>query len=195
MRRFASLALAAFIAHPAMAQDAPRPEGTYVFDPGHSQIVFHYDHMGFSTSYGFVNGVTGEVTLDPSDPSKSAVTASFPLSAIRTVSPALDKDLFSDQFLDGAAPDTQVTFMSTQVQMDGDNEARVTGDLTLNGVTKPVVLEVDLNKSATNPITGKPAVGFAIEGKIRRSDFGLGAFIPAVSDEVEIEISIEASKG
>lgn len=184
-------------AAPAATTPAPAGDisGSYAFDPEHSQIVFSYDHMGFSTSRGFVNGVTGTVVLDQADPSKSLVEAQFPLSAIRTVAPALDEHLFADDFFKGAAPETLVTFKSTSVTPKDDDEADVTGDLTLNGVTRPVTLEVDLNKAAANPMTGKPAVGFEIEGTIKRSDFGLDAFVPAVSDEVKIEIAVEAVKG
>lgn len=180
---------------PAAPADAPEIGGSYAFDPEHSQIVFTYDHLGFSTSRGVINGVTGTVTLDKADPAKSTVEASFPLSAIRTVAPSLDTHLFSADFLNGAAPETQVTFKSTSVKPEGDTEAEVTGDLTLNGVTRPVTLEVELNKAGAHPMTGKPAVGFDIEGRIKRSDFNLGGFAPAVSDEMEIEISVEASRG
>ena len=76
---------------------------------------------------------------------------------------------------------------------DGD-EARVTGDLTLNGVTKEVVLDVELNKAGNHPMGNVPTVGFSAETKLNRSDFNLGAFAPAISDEVEIEISVEASQ-
>lgn len=188
---------AADAAQPAAAAPAAPSDisGTYTFDPDHSQAVFSYDHMGFSVSRGFVNGISGSVTLNKEDPAQSSVEASFPLSAIRTVTPALDEHLFSPELLNGAAPATAVTFRSTSVAPDGDDEAEVTGDLTLNGVTKPVVLKVELNKAAENPMSGKPSVGFEIEGKIKRSDFNLGAFAPAVSDEVEIDIAVEASKG
>lgn len=185
------------------AADRPAPEkpaesgnisGSYQFDPEHSQIMFTYDHLGFSTSRGFVNGVNGSVTLDQADPAKSRVEASFPLSAIRTVAPALDRQLFSDDFFKGLTPETAVTFTSTAVKPDGDKKAEVTGDLTLNGVTRPLTLEVEMTQAGAHPMTGKPAVGFRIEGKILRSDFNLGAFVPAVSDEVELDIAVEASK-
>ena len=156
--------------------------------------MFSYDHTGFSTSHGFVNGVTGSVTLDKADPSKSTVEASFPLGSLRTIAASLDTHIMGDDFFKGAAADTAVTFKSTSVNMEGDDEAKVTGDLTLNGVTKPVTLDVELKKAGAHPMTGKPAVGFDIETKIKRSDFNLGAFAPAVSDEVEIDIAVEASK-
>ncbi|ARJ70649.1 hypothetical protein B0A89_02045 [Paracoccus contaminans] len=195
--------LAQTAAAPAPAAPAPAAmpapgdvAGTYVFDPDHSQIVFSYDHMGFSTSRGTISGINGQVTLDKADPAKSAVEARFPLSAIRTIAPALDQHLAGDKsFFNGAAPDTQVTFKSTSVKVDGDDEAEVTGDLTLNGVTKPVTLEVEITKAGDHPMTGKPTLGFVIEGKLNRSDFNLGAFAPAVSDEVTLEISVEASRG
>lgn len=211
--RALALTLATFAALPAMAQDAPAPaaatapaaaapvaadtntSGTYNFDPDHSQIIFTYDHLGFSQSTGMVRGVTGTINLDTATPANSTVEASFPVSALLTPAKALDEHLMGDQFFKGIAPDTAVTFKSTSVVPDGDDEAKVTGDLTLNGVTKPVTLEVDLKKMAPNPMSNKPAVGFEAETKIKRSDFNLGAFTPAVGDEVELKIAIEAQKG
>ncbi|AXC51082.1 polyisoprenoid-binding protein [Paracoccus suum] len=169
--------------------------GAYTFDPDHSLIVFSYDHMGYSTSTGMVRGVTGTINIDTATPANSTVEASFPLSAFVTPAKSLDEHLMGDQFFKGATPDTAVTFKSTKVEPDGDNEAKVTGDLTLNGVTKPVTLDVDLKKMAPSLVTNKPAVGFEAETKLKRTDFNLGAFAPAVGDEVEIRIVVEASKG
>ncbi|HRO15830.1 MAG TPA: YceI family protein [Paracoccus sp. (in: a-proteobacteria)] len=212
IRPISTLATALALAAPALAQTAPATpapadagaaapaaagdiSGTYAFDPAHSQIVFSYDHMGFSVSHGFVNAVAGSVTLDSANPANSTVEASFPLNSMRTIDAELDKHIMGPDFFNGAAPDTQVTFKSTSVQVEDDDEAKVTGDLTLNGVTRPVTLEVELRKAGPNPMTNKPAVGFEIEGKLKRSDFNLGAFAPAVSDDVELKISVEASKG
>ena len=169
--------------------------GTYTFDPSHSQVVFNYDHLGFSTSHGFVNGVSGAVTLDQASPAGSSVEAQFPLSAIVTIAPALDEHLMKPEFFNGAAPATAVAFKSTSVEPKGTTEAVVVGDLTLNGVTKPVTMEVEITQAGPHPMSGKPTVGFEIEGKLLRSDFNLGALAPAVGDEVEFEISVEASKG
>ena len=88
-----------------------------------------------------------------------------------------------------------LVFDGLKAKVEEEDEARVTGDLTLNGVTKPVTLEVDLRKAAAHPMTQKPAVGFVAEGEIKRSDFNLGMLAPAVSDEMEIRISVEAIKG
>jgi len=208
-RTFSVLALSALMVVPAFAQTAtdagaaaPAADaaaadigGTYSFDPAHSQIVFSYNHMGFSVSYGMINGVTGQITLDAENPANSTVEASFPLSSIRTIDAGLDEHIYGEEMLNGAAPATAVTFRSTKVELEDDDEAKVTGELTLNGVTAPVTLDVDLMKAAPNPMTQKPAVGFVAEGEIKRSDFNLGAFAPAVSDEMEIRISVEAMKG
>lgn len=191
-------------AAPAAAADAAAPaaaaahgdlSGTYTFDPSHSQVVFEYDHLGFSTSRGVVNGVTGTVTLDQANPAGSSVEAQFPLSAISTIAPALDEHLMKPEFFNGAAPATAVTFKSTSVEPKGAAEATVVGDLTLNGVTKPVTLEVEIKQAGPHPMGGKPHVGFDIEGKLLRSDFNLGAMAPAIEDEVEFDISVEATKG
>lgn len=185
----------------AEAQAQPTPEeaaaaeasGTYRFDPKHAQALFSWQHMGFSTSFGTVNGIEGQVTLDPEDPAQSSVSARFPVSAIRTVASELDSHLIGGDFFD-PAEDT-VTFKSTTVETTGDNSAKVTGDLTLNGQSRPVVLDVVLNQAGMNPVEQIPAVGFTAKTTILRSEFGLGAFAPAVSDEVQIELNIEAVKG
>ncbi len=119
----------------------------------------------------------------------------FPLSSLQTIAPELDEHLMSKDFFDGAAPATAITFDSTDVQLTGDTTARVTGDLTLNGVTKPVTLDVTLRRMGQDPMTQKPVAGFDITGTMKRSDFNLGAFAPAVSDEVDLLISVEALKG
>lgn len=168
--------------------------GTYAFDPAHSQIVFDYNHMGFSTSHGFVNGVAGTITLDPANIGAATVEASFPLSALRTIDAQLDKHIMGPDFFNITGEPPVVTFKSTSVEADGDDEARVTGDLTLNGVTKPVVLEVEFRGAGLDPMTQAETVGFSAEAEIRRSDFNLSAFVPAVSDEIELEINVEAKK-
>ncbi|MDO5605981.1 MAG: YceI family protein [Paracoccus sp. (in: a-proteobacteria)] len=178
-----------------IADENTRPEaGVWVFDPSHSQIVFRYDHMGFSTSYGFVNGVEGRVTLDPADPGAASVEASFPLSALRTIDAALDAHLMGPDFFNVSGEVPVVTFTSTSVRPDGDDEARVTGDLTLNGVTRPVELKVEYNGAGIDPVSERVTIGFDIEAEIRRSDFNLGAFVPAVGDKVRIDISVEARR-
>lgn len=187
-------ALGLFALAPAFAQDSV-PSGEYTFDPDHSSIAFNYDHMGFSTSYGLVRGVTGTITLDAENPENSSVQASFPISNLLSVAEVMDGHLKGENFFNSPDGSQEVTFTSTKVEVDDDgDEAKVTGDLTLNGVTKEVVLDVDLNKAGANPMTGAPTLGFSADTEIKRSEFNLGAFVPAIADEVEIEISIEAGQ-
>ncbi|WP_312524979.1 YceI family protein [Paracoccus sp. (in: a-proteobacteria)] len=185
---------AGLLAMPAFAEDVAPAAGTYNFDPDHSAAVFHYKHMGFSTSTGIARGITGTIVLDPAEPAKSTVEASFPISNILTVSAQLDEHMRGKDLFNSPDGSQMVTFKSTKVEVDDEDEAKITGDLTLNGVTKEVVLDVDLTKAGTNPMSGKPAVGFDAETKIKRSDFNLGIFAPAVDDEVKIDISVEAAK-
>lgn len=177
------------------AQAADVTAGTYSFDQDHSHIVFGYNHMGFSTSTGLIRGVTGTITLDPANPAQSSVKASFPLSAMLTVSPQLDEHKFSDDLFKGESPSTEVTFASTSVEPTGDTTAKVMGDLTLNGVTKPVTLDVTLMKAGEHPMAKVPAVGFEATTTLKRTDYNLGAFVPAVADEVQVSIHAEAQKG
>ncbi|KGJ05115.1 Polyisoprenoid-binding protein YceI [Paracoccus halophilus] len=185
---FVSVAMMALIG----ASGALAAPVTYRFDPAHSQVVFEYSHMGFSNSTGIINGVTGTLVLDRDDLAASSVEAVMPLSGLRTVSPELDQHLFGPDFFNTDVAKAEAVFRSTRVEPDDDDEARVTGDLTLNGVTRQVVLEVELNKLAPNPMDGRETIGFDAETEIRRSDFNLGQFAPAVEDEVDIDITIEA---
>ncbi|WP_299905428.1 YceI family protein [uncultured Paracoccus sp.] len=195
-----TLALLALTTLPGLAQEGAQeatPGGAtlWQFDPGHSQIAFAYDHLGFSTTRGLFGGIEGQITLDEAAPENSAVEVSFPVRAMLTGWQDRFTDLMGPDFFDlPEGSDARITFASTSVESTGEKTATVTGDLTLNGVTKPVVLEVELNQQGENPVTGKPWIGFDAETTLKRSDFGLGQFAPAVGDEVEIEISVEAGK-
>ncbi|MBC9246233.1 polyisoprenoid-binding protein [Paracoccus sp. 11-3] len=168
--------------------------GTYTFDPEHSAISFEYDHNNrLSESYGIIRGVEGTIVLDTENPANSTVEASFPMSNIVTTAPALDEHIRGKDFFNSPDGSSPITFKSTKVDPEGDDEAKVTGDLTINGVTKEVVLDVDFNNYAENPMTKAMTAGFNAETTIKRSDFNLDAFVPMVEDEVEINISVEAA--
>lgn len=192
LSKFAITPVLALIAAPAFAQDDQIKAGIYQFDPDHSQITFDYNHMGFSTSVGVINGVAGTIELDPADLTKASVVAQFPLSNLRTVSPKLDKHLQSADFFN--SENAEISFRSTSIKLDDDDEAEITGDLTMNGVTKSIVLDVEFNKAGISPATKAFTLGFEAEGKIKRSDFGLAAFVPDVEDELEFDIAVEATK-
>jgi polyisoprenoid-binding protein YceI len=165
----------------------------YELDASHSQIVFSYNHLGFSTTYGMFSGFEGEIMFDQEDPANSSVSVSMPVMSMMTGWEARFNHFMGDDFF-GATEDEMVTFTSTGIEVTGDTTALITGDLTINGVTQSVVLDATLNKTGTHPMANKDWAGFDATTTIKRSDFEVGAFAPAVSDEVEVMISIEASK-
>lgn len=184
------LATAALVAS-TMSAPAFATANDYVLDASHSQIVFSYDHLGYSTTYGMFSGFEGQISFDPADPTASSVNVSFPVRSMMTGWEARFDHFMSEDFF-GAAEDEMVTFTSTSIEVTGDDTALITGDLTLNGITKPVVLDASLNQSGTHPMADKPWAGFDATTTILRSDFEVGNFAPFVSDEVVIMISIEA---
>jgi polyisoprenoid-binding protein YceI len=181
---------AAIVALPFAA--AAEPEA-YVLDASHSQIVFSYNHLGYSTTYGMFSGFEGQIQFDQENPANSSVTVEFPVQSMLTGWEQRFAHFMAPDFFD-AAEDEMVTFASTAIEVTGENTANITGDLTLNGVTKPVTLEAKLNQTGDHPMAGKPWAGFDATAQVLRSDFNLGKFAPYVSDEVQLTISIEAMK-
>jgi polyisoprenoid-binding protein YceI len=166
----------------------------YTLDPSHSQVVFSYNHLGFSTTYGMFSGFEGEIMFDAEDPAGSSVNVSMPVMSMFTGWEKREEHFMSDDFF-GASEGDMVTFTSTGIEGTGDNTANITGDLTMNGVTKSVVLDTTLNQMAdAHPMNNKPWLGFDATTTLLRSDFGVDKFAPYVSDEVEVRISIEAGK-
>jgi len=189
MTRIAPFAvIAALAAAPAFAQAE-----TYTLDASHSQIVFSYNHLGYSTSYGMFSGFDGEIQFDQTNPAASSVTVSFPVRTMLTGWEARFDHFMSPDFF-GATEDEMVTFTSTAIEVTGDKTAKITGDLTLNDVTKSVVLDAVLNQVGDHPMENKPWAGFNATTTLLRSDFNLGQFAPFVSDEVQVQISVEAMK-
>lgn len=183
-----SAAALALLSAPALAEAE-----TYVLDPSHSQIVFSYNHLGFSTSTGMFSGFEGEIAFDQQNPAASSVTVAFPVRTMLTGWQARFDHLMGPDFFD-AAEDETVSFASTAIEVTGETTARITGDLTLNGVTKPVVLEAVLNQVGEHPMEQKPWAGFSATTTLLRSDYNLGAFAPFIGDEVAVAISVEAMK-
>ena len=183
-----TLAAAVLLAAPAVAE----PD-TYTLDPSHSQAVFNYEHLGFSTTYGMFSGFEGTIDFDEDDPAASSVEVSIPASEMFTGWEARDEHFSSPDFLDVAANDT-VSFTSTGIEVTGEDTAMITGDLTLGGVTKSVVLDAKLNQMGDHPQEQKPWIGFNATTTLLRSDFDAGMFAPFVSDEVEVVLSIEAGQ-
>jgi polyisoprenoid-binding protein YceI len=165
----------------------------YTLDASHSQIVFNYNHLGYSTSYGMFSGFNGEIQFDQEDPAASSVTVSFPVKTMLTGWQERFDHFMSPDFFD-ATDEEIVTFTSTSIEVTGEGTALITGDLTLNDVTKSVVLDAKLNQVGDHPMAGKPWAGFDATTTLLRSDYNLGQFAPFVSDEVVVNISVEAMK-
>lgn len=183
-----ALALAMAVAAPALAA-----EEAYTLDSSHSQIVFSYNHLGFSTTYGMFSGFAGEIMYNAEDPAASSVTVSMPVMSMFTGWEQRDGHFMSDDFF-GATEEDLVSFTSTSIEVTGDNTALITGDLTMNDITQSVVLDAVLNQAANHPMAERPWLGFNATTTLLRSDFDVGNFAPFVSDEVEVIISIEAAK-
>jgi polyisoprenoid-binding protein YceI len=165
----------------------------YVLDASHSQIVFTYNHLGFSTTTSMYSGFDGEIMMDMEEPANSSVSVSFPVMDMITGWQPRTDHFMSADFL-GAAEGDMVTFTSTGIEVTGEDTGLITGDLTMNGVTKSVVLDAKLNQMGDHPMANKPWAGFDATTSVMRTDFNLGKFAPFVSDEVQINISIEAMK-
>lgn len=160
--------------------------GTYAVDPGHTQVLFAYDHMGFTENLGVIAMPTGSLTLDPKAPQNAKVSITFPIANIRTAVPKMDEHLMKADLFDAAKFPT-ATFESTSVKVDG-TDADITGNLTIKGITKPVTLDAEFVAAGTHPMNKKETVGFEATGTIKRSDFGLGYGVPMVGDTVELKI-------
>lgn len=183
--RFLALIVALFFTTPAFA--APIK---YAFDQSHTYIQFHISHLGYSTTIGLLTKYDGTVMFDEKNPENSSVEISFDPKGIRTISEKLDEHLQDASFFNTEKFPT-VTFKSTNVHVTKDQMADVTGDLTLLGVTKPVVLKMKLNKMGIHPMQNKKSLGFSGEAMLKRSDFGMDKHIPAIGDDVKITIETE----
>ncbi|MBA2651792.1 MAG: YceI family protein [Tatlockia sp.] len=161
-------------------------------DPQHSYLLWRVDHLGFSTQSGkwYVNGT---LMLDKDNPANSKVEVSVKLSELVTGIPELNKHLLGPLFFD-VAKFPKATFVSNKVEVLSKTTAKVHGLLTLHGESKPLSLDVTLNKVGKSPITDKDTVGFSATTVIKRSDFGIKSLVPQVGDEVQIEINAEAIK-
>ena len=169
---------------------------TYRIDPKHSDAQFAVTHLMISTVRGEFHGINGTVVYDDADPSKSSVEASIDATSVDTREPDRDKHLKSADFFDVADHPT-MTFKSTKVETDGSGKLKVTGELTIRGVTKTAVLEVSVPKPAIKDPWGMERTGLSGTTNINRQDFGVawnkkldtGGVV--VGDEVAITLDVE----
>ena len=179
---------AARSAPPAAAVQA----GSYKLDPNHTQVVWSVDHLGFSRLYGMVGGMSGTLQLDPTRPSAAKVQVDIPLSGLTVTSPGFAQHLQTPDLFD-VTKFPSARFVSRTVAVRGE-QATITGDLTMRGVTRPVVLNARLFGAGANPMNKAQTVGFSAKTQLKRSDFGLGYAAPAVSDVVDLEITAAFEK-
>ncbi|MEE9455182.1 MAG: YceI family protein [Paracoccaceae bacterium] len=180
-------ALAIMCVTPAFSADK------YVLDASHSQVVFSYNHLGFSTSYGMFSGFEGQIMFDEGDPAASTVSIEIPTDSLISGWDERTKHLLSQDFFT-AEFSPVITFNSTSIEVTSENTANITGDLTLNGVTKSVVLAATMNQAGEHPMAKKPWLGFSATTTLIRSEYDMGMFAPFVGDEVMLMLSIEAQK-
>lgn len=165
---------------------------TYKMDPGHTDVIAQWSHFGYSNPIAHFGQVDGTIVYDADNIAASSVEVTLPMSGMSSHVGAFDDHLRSAELFD-VANFPQATFKSTKVEAAGEGKLSITGDLTIKGVTQPVVLAATINKVADHPMSGQPTAGFDATTTIKRSDFGLGLYAPAVSDEVQIRITTEAS--
>ncbi len=190
----AALALALVAAPAAEAQTSRAPAdvraGAYVTDAGHTKVTWSVTHFGFSTYVGQFSKVDGTLKLDPKAPQAAELQVTIDTASVGTLNAALDGHLKGPNFLDVAKFPT-ATFKSTAVKVTGERTADVTGDLTLHGVTKPVTLQVTFIQGGLNPLDKKYSLGFQAKTTIKRSEWGVKAYSPAVGEEVTLQIDTE----
>jgi polyisoprenoid-binding protein YceI len=196
---FLSLAACLLFTGASFAQDAPADPtqdptqvraGAYTLDPDHGKITWSVNHLGYSTYYGQFTGVSAKLELDPKAPAKSRLSATVPLGGVLTGSAALERHLAGSDFFDTERFPT-ATFTATGIEATSPTTARITGDLSLRGVTKTIVLDANFNQAGISPIDKRYTVGFEGRTIVKRSDFGINAFLPLLGDEVTLRIEGE----
>jgi len=195
MRTPLILAAALFaVAAPTVAQLPGAPDkarvtaGNYTVDAAHTQVAWRVNHMGFTMLDGLFGATGGTATFDPKNPAATKVAIDFDIAKSLTVtSPQFAEHLQSKDFFDVANHPT-AKFVSTRVQPMGDHWM-MAGNLTIKGQTKPVQLTVRFMGAGENPMNKKKNIGFTATGSINRSDFGVGAYAPVVSDKVDLTIN------
>lgn len=185
LRRILLSSLLAIASLPALAAQK------YDIDSGHTQVRFTWDHFGFSNPSATLEKISGDFELDTADLTKSSISVTLPLDGLHTGVPKLDEHLKSPDFFDAAKfPD--ITFKSTKVEKAGAEQLKVTGDLTVHGVTKPVTLAVKVNKIGDNPMVNAASAGFDADVTIKRSDFGVSKYVPNVGDAIKVHITFDS---
>jgi len=181
--------LGALVAAAAFASAMAEPR-TYVVDPTHMEVNYAINHVGFSTSKGRFSDVASVLVLDEANPAASKVNATIKVASLDAGYDKRDAHLLSADFFDVAKYPT-ITFASTKVTVTGAKTAKVAGDLTLHGVTRPVVLDATIVGLGPNPLTKAQSAGIHATTTVKRSDFGMTTYVPLIGDDVTITLDAE----
>ncbi|MBS0288876.1 MAG: polyisoprenoid-binding protein [Proteobacteria bacterium] len=175
----------------AQAQNKAQPQENYTLDRAHSYVLWHIDHFGFSEPSGkwYANGT---LVYDPNKIENSKVDVTIDVADVITGISKLDDHIKSGEFLN-VAQFPKATFVSDKIESTSSLTAKVTGTLNLHGVAKPITLDVIINKVGLSPVSQKQTIGFSAHGKLKRSDYGINAYLPGLGDEISLEIQGEAT--
>ncbi|SDD91394.1 YceI family protein [Aquimonas voraii] len=187
LKPIAAALLAASFAAPAFA--APQP---VEIDLSHTRVWFYVNHLGFSDMYGDFTKFDIDLKVDPENLANSTVSASIDTSTVDMRHEGLNKHLKNADFFN-VEQFPAMSFETTGVTQNGEGKLAVAGNLTLLGVTKPVTLDVTVNKIGEHPMRKTPWVGFNATATIKRSDFGMNYAVPAVGDDIKISIGLEGA--
>lgn len=173
--------------------------GRYAVDSAHTLVGWRVDHFGISDYFGIFGDVAGSLDLDPRNLAATRLDITIPVAKVTVASAGL-RDHLLRPGRDGAKPDffgadpADARFVSTAVRRTGTMKATITGDFTLNGVTRPVTIAAEFTGAGPHPMNKRLNIGFKGRATIKRSDFGIGYAIPMVSDEVELDITAAFEK-
>jgi polyisoprenoid-binding protein YceI len=188
--RFAAGAFLAGLGAITAATSVRAEPVSYETDAAHTDILFFVSHFGYSNSFGSFGDFEIDLAFDQANPENSTLSVVVRPISVDTTVPALDEHLRKPDFF-GVEVNPEVTFVATEIKVNGEKTGTVTGDLTMLGVTKPITLDVTFNKAAPHPINKRPAVGFSATGTVKRTDFGMDTYAPAIGDDVKLIIEYE----
>ncbi|MGL4674301.1 MAG: YceI family protein [Wohlfahrtiimonas sp.] len=170
---------------------ATAKETTYEIDPTHTATVFSWDHLGYSTPSANFKAINGEIIFDDANIENSTVNVTIDTKSINTNVDIFDNKLQGSDWFN-AIKFPKITFKSTAIKALGNDQFQVDGTLIIKGVEQNISLQAKLNKKGLHPMANKEAIGFNATTQFNRSEFDMGDYAPAVSDQINVNITVEA---
>ncbi len=165
-------------------------KGSYKLDPSHVAVLFKINHMGLSTFVGRFNKVDASLEFDPMNIAAAKLSAVIDIASVDVNNADLEETLRGSSWFD-AEKYPQAFFKTTSVKVIDENTAEFSGDLNLHGVTAPISLKIHFNGGGNNMLTGSYTLGFSATSSINRSTFGMDYLVPAIADQVDLEVFAE----